>query len=986
MADTNLISIQGSYTGAVSSAGPTFIGNYNSVENSENIPILVVGAVTSASKDAEYSVVAGEYAKVNTPFSVVFNGSELADGSSDKGIEYTEDNPYTGSGIQGTFSMNLNGGLDGLYIGTDSLKTHMRALSSFTATCLSSDSYDNNIIHKSGTETASGVKTFTSSITFGNSSNNKTVISNSSININSSNTGGLLFHYNGAANPTSSLKETSSGTLTLGAKVSVSGDSSFNSSINNFNGITLNSGKAAHFENGEAYAKTQSYTVEDLGDNKVATTQYVLTAIRESATSGMDTKNNTFQGTSTFANTLSLSSTSVVGGKVNASFVNGNVYVADQVGTNSSSLAANTKFVKNIAASLSASLRDNKTAIGSNNVPVYLNNSKLTQFTGTQGGTSRPVYMNGGSITPITTTTGSVTQPVYFNNGTITQCNTMVDIGSTQTITGAKSFSSLRTTYIDGNVYINDMGFVKGQTPTFARSRAILINSSNFTDHYSSARLGAFYTNVDSSGHITTMVVAYQNQQGATNNSGLTLRISKDGKGKYATLPIPTNDDGTRYSSTTTTDVRVPTIGWCNDFYARKDGATFTGGVSFKSGVEIYNGTPYIDFHHNNSGVDYTARIIQESIGKIRIMPCASSLSRTVYDTASSIFLGTQTIGSTAKPVFLQGGAITPISTSLGEDGRPVYFSNGEIKESTSTKGSTSKPVYFNGGLITPLSATKGSTSKPVYLKGGDITELSATVGSTSKPVYLNAGTITALSSTVGSAVQPVYMNGGAITACNTMVDTSSTQTVGGTKTFSNYTSFSNGATLTGNSSLGGNAQLVRNGKSVSWQTGRDGAVVRNGISGVGAEQYCPVISTKSLNGTWDIGAYTDANRLYITYVTDSRYANGPNGVDGQITFESGKYRTVTEMPLGFVSFNGPLAGSNGSLRFGCIPYVGGTPTGVKVTAINCGKTAYAASIGTNAITVPAYSSLSYIYNYSAATNIKIYLANASLILNAIVY
>lgn len=62
--------------------------------------------------------------------------------------------------------------------------------------------------------------------------------------------------------------------------------------------------------------------------------------------------------------------------------------------------------------------------------------------------------------------------------------------------------------------------------------------------------------------------------------------------------------------------------------------------------------------------------------------------------------------------------------------------------------------------------ATVGSTSKPIYLNAGTATALSATVGAASKPVYMNAGTITACSSTVGSATLPVYMNAGTVTQC----------------------------------------------------------------------------------------------------------------------------------------------------------------------------------------------------------------------------
>ncbi len=79
-------------------------------------------------------------------------------------------------------------------------------------------------------------------------------------------------------------------------------------------------------------------------------------------------------------------------------------------------------------------------------------------------------------------------------------------------------------------------------------------------------------------------------------------------------------------------------------------------------------------------------------------------------------------------------------------------LTNGSVtKVGTGTVGSTSKPIYLNAGTPTALSATVGSTSKPVYMNGGTITALSATVGSASKPVYMAAGTITACSYTFGN-------------------------------------------------------------------------------------------------------------------------------------------------------------------------------------------------------------------------------------------
>ena len=68
---------------------------------------------------------------------------------------------------------------------------------------------------------------------------------------------------------------------------------------------------------------------------------------------------------------------------------------------------------------------------------------------------------------------------------------------------------------------------------------------------------------------------------------------------------------------------------------------------------ELYGNTPYIDFHVNKETVDYTARIIQEGDGRLRIIPNNST------DSASMLRLGTATIGSKMSPTYLNGGTIT---------------------------------------------------------------------------------------------------------------------------------------------------------------------------------------------------------------------------------------------------------------------------------------------------------------------------------------
>lgn len=79
-------------------------------------------------------------------------------------------------------------------------------------------------------------------------------------------------------------------------------------------------------------------------------------------------------------------------------------------------------------------------------------------------------------------------------------------------------------------------------------------------------------------------------------------------------------------------------------------------------------------------------------------------------------------------------------------------LTNGSVtKVGTATVGSTIKPIYLNAGVPTASTSTVGGTAKPMWLNAGTITACSATVGASNRPVYMSAGTITAVSS-VGEA------------------------------------------------------------------------------------------------------------------------------------------------------------------------------------------------------------------------------------------
>ena len=79
---------------------------------------------------------------------------------------------------------------------------------------------------------------------------------------------------------------------------------------------------------------------------------------------------------------------------------------------------------------------------------------------------------------------------------------------------------------------------------------------------------------------------------------------------------------------------------------------------------------------------------------------------------------------------------------------------------------------------------------------------------------------------------------------------------------------------------------IKRVGRTTSWRLGRDVVLLKStSISG-----YSPLISVKTKNGSWDIGAYDEANSyqddLIFTYVTDAQY-NGTSAfsTSSQIKF-----------------------------------------------------------------------------------------------------
>lgn len=78
--------------------------------------------------------------------------------------------------------------------------------------------------------------------------------------------------------------------------------------------------------------------------------------------------------------------------------------------------------------------------------------------------------------------------------------------------------------------------------------------------------------------------------------------------------------------------------------------------------------------------------------------------------------------------------------------------------------------------------------------------------------------------------------------------------------------------------------QIAGPGRGTTWIKGRDAANLRQNTKE--ANVYCPALSVKTNNGSWEFGAYQNEN-LYLSYCTDENYNSNTNTPGTQFIFGS---------------------------------------------------------------------------------------------------
>lgn len=300
-----------------------------------------------------------------------------------------------------------------------------------------------------------------------------------------------------------------------------------------------------------------------------------------------------------------------------------------------------------------------------------------------------------------------------------------VTISTAQTITGKKTFST---------------GIIAKQNNDFIVSN----NEFNFVPSGYSSDV---HFNYRTAGGTNGAIGNYVFHDGKTGYAGIyASRIRKHGgavsqflmaDGSVATKKTLGAVDSSGWVDAATDDLKVPTMSfiayWNGRYNASSSNLQYCDRGRF--GDIVTQSLSGLDSRYVNASGDTMT-------GKLTISH-ASVESMIINSTGEQTYIRVQNAGtskscfgwhSNAYGTYMYSSASAKY-LGIKDNGTPHYQGNTLVHAANYTS------------IVTKLgTATIGSTTKPIYLNAGTPTALSATVGASNRPVYLNAGTITAAS------------------------------------------------------------------------------------------------------------------------------------------------------------------------------------------------------------------------------------------------
>lgn len=442
--------------------------------------------------------------------------------------------------------------------------------------------------------------------------------------------------------------------------------------------------------------------------------------------------------------------------------------------------------------------------------------------TSTIGSTSRPIYLSEGTPIAITASIGSSTSPVYFSSGTITQCSSSSSAVS-NTLTVRDGSGDIQCRLVRTS-YGNESRLTGG----------IVFRVNNSSDNYlrccNSPSAARSWLGVGASGDYVT----------ALGTNGNYLTWTKNGSTSNITIP---------YSSKSA-------------FLSKNSTFNSTG----QAGLQYYD-ADITNVSNNNTWSGPTSGWHQIIHMPLSVSGYFTELALPVNDVYGLAWRQRRNTNYYGWYRILDNNNYSSYVKKVG----------------TSTVGGTDKPIYLNGGTPTALSSTKGSTSLPVYLNAGTITtctpsslfsnlsnsgtKLSISVAgqnrtltvmySTSTQYVVSSGNQTALSGTTaansGIRLYEAYNNGYPISYGNLL----SMKGRGSTELLMGWKSGSNRMYYRSNSDI--------NEGWTSWQTVATLADISNAVNLSGTQGTLAYYVTSSRLASYSSTVGSSSNPMYLS-------------------------------------------------------------------------------------------------------------------------
>lgn len=308
-----------------------------------------------------------------------------------------------------------------------------------------------------------------------------------------------------------------------------------------------------------------------------------------------------------------------------------------------------------------------------------------------------------------------------FNAISILRSNAYVGIGTT---------SPTQKLHVNGNAlasqFIKSNGtasqFLMGDGSVVTKKSLSTVDNSGWTTFATDDKL------------VPTMAfIAYWNGRFNASNSNLQYCD----RGRFGTIVTHAHSE------------YVTALGTSGDYLTwTKNGATNNITVPYATtaaqltGFDEHTGTTLADFDRTHTYTCQATNDLGDGISYSAILTVSAGSEHRFF----------QLIGGKGNPSYLRWRTTDANGKALGAVHRLLDDANySSVLDSRYYTESEINAKLTNGSVTKVGTATVGSTAKGIYLNGGTPTALSATVGAANRPVYMNAGTITAGTYTFGN-------------------------------------------------------------------------------------------------------------------------------------------------------------------------------------------------------------------------------------------